>query len=248
MAHDLAHDLFHNRAGAMAGCTKAKIVFVGTSMSFSDRILAVYRGEFPDYDFFRVPSLADVSAARRLHDDVHLVVFEAAMMQVALDQPERFTDAVGRARIVFSLADPHDAARFLSARGDRERLDNIGFLPLNGQMDVWISVMHLFLCGQSFLPQCVAEALIDDLPQGVSVESLAPNLTSREWEVLELVAQGTQNKIIAADLDLSVHTVKLHIHNLLKKIGVSNRTCAASWYMQHQTGRGEQARGPDGGT
>ncbi|WP_255553396.1 response regulator transcription factor [Maritimibacter sp. DP1N21-5] len=58
-------------------------------------------------------------------------------------------------------------------------------------------------------------------------------LTPRETEVLKLVASGQPNKVIARDLDVSCHTVKLHIHRIIAKLGVNNRTEAAVWY--HQT-------------
>ena len=55
-------------------------------------------------------------------------------------------------------------------------------------------------------------------------------LTEREREILERVARGNQNKIIAADLGLSEHTVKIHLHNIIRKLGVHNRTEAAAIY------------------
>ena len=246
MTQDIHQDTFDNRAATRTDSPRSKIIFVGSAMSFSERILAVFRAEFSDYDFFRISTIADVSAACRLHDDVQLVVFEAPMMQSALDDTQRMLDAVGSARIIFSLLDPQDAARFLFARSGRLGLKDVGFLPLNGQMDVWISVMHLFLCGQSFLPQDIADLLINDVPQAGSADGLRPSLTVREWEVLQMVALGKPNKIIADDMDLSVHTVKLHIHNLLKKIGVSNRTCAANWFIQNHNPQVKAQRGLHG--
>lgn len=52
-------------------------------------------------------------------------------------------------------------------------------------------------------------------------------LTSRELEVLALVARGLNNKEIARALTVSVPTVKSHVHNLLHKLGARRRTDAA---------------------
>jgi DNA-binding NarL/FixJ family response regulator len=52
-------------------------------------------------------------------------------------------------------------------------------------------------------------------------------LTSREIEVLALVARGLSNKEIAGELTVSVPTVKTHVHNLLHKLGARRRADAA---------------------
>ena len=63
-------------------------------------------------------------------------------------------------------------------------------------------------------------------PAAVPREGAA--LTPRELDVLRLVAQGLGNKEIAADLDLSAHTVKYHLASVLAKLGVRSRTEAVS--------------------
>ncbi|WP_417239829.1 helix-turn-helix transcriptional regulator [Celeribacter halophilus] len=52
-------------------------------------------------------------------------------------------------------------------------------------------------------------------------------LTPREREVLKLVASGQPNKMIANELSVSAHTIKLHLHRIMTKLGVTNRTEAA---------------------
>jgi two-component system, NarL family, nitrate/nitrite response regulator NarL len=62
------------------------------------------------------------------------------------------------------------------------------------------------------------------LQKGPSVE-VDPEiaLTAREQAVARLVSQGLPNKIVAAELGLQVGTVKLHLHNIYRKLRVSNR-------------------------
>jgi DNA-binding NarL/FixJ family response regulator len=49
-------------------------------------------------------------------------------------------------------------------------------------------------------------------------------LTRREAEIATLVAQGLPNKVVAGQLGLREGTVKIHLHNIYTKLGVSNRT------------------------
>ena len=55
-------------------------------------------------------------------------------------------------------------------------------------------------------------------------------LSAREREVLERLAAGDSNKLIARAFDLSPHTVKRHVANILDKIGAASRGQAAAWY------------------
>jgi two-component system nitrate/nitrite response regulator NarL len=54
-------------------------------------------------------------------------------------------------------------------------------------------------------------------------------LTPREQEILALLAAGLSNKLIARELDVAVGTVKVHVKNLLKKLGLKSRVEAAVW-------------------
>jgi LuxR family maltose regulon positive regulatory protein len=60
----------------------------------------------------------------------------------------------------------------------------------------------------------------------------AAGLTAREAEVLELIAAGDSNKLIARALDISPHTVKRHVANVLEKLGLQSRGQAAAWHRQ----------------
>lgn len=58
-------------------------------------------------------------------------------------------------------------------------------------------------------------------------------LSLREREVLERMAAGDSNKLIARALDISPHTVKRHVANILDKLGLASRGQAAAWFRDH---------------
>ncbi|PVA10866.1 DNA-binding response regulator [Pelagivirga sediminicola] len=104
------------------------------------------------------------------------------------------------------------------------------------EMDRWLSVLRLLVWGERYVPA--------DLMNGVSESPSRTRpasadtfhdvrLTARQCDVLRAAAAGKQNKIIAEDLGLSQHTVKLHMHHIITKLGVSNRTEATLWYLSN---------------
>jgi DNA-binding NarL/FixJ family response regulator len=74
--------------------------------------------------------------------------------------------------------------------------------------------------GRSHIPAAIAERLAERMG--------TEDLTPREAEVLEQIVSGKSNKEIASELAISEATVKTHINTLLSKLGVSDRTQAAT--------------------
>jgi DNA-binding NarL/FixJ family response regulator len=78
--------------------------------------------------------------------------------------------------------------------------------------------------------------LIDETQQkkrSASKPSLFTPLSPREVEVLELLVRGQSNQQIAGDLSISMSTVKNHVHNIIMKLGVSDRVQAAIAAIEH---------------
>jgi len=84
-----------------------------------------------------------------------------------------------------------------------------------------IRVVH---AGKSRIPPVVAERLASRMG--------GPALTTRELDVLKLIVGGQSNKEIGGSLSISEATVKTHINNILSKLGVTDRTQAATTAIQ----------------
>ncbi|HTV03400.1 MAG TPA: response regulator transcription factor [Luteitalea sp.] len=83
-----------------------------------------------------------------------------------------------------------------------------------------IDVIRRVHAGHVYLSSTVASTLAASLPR--------PELTAREREVLALIVEGLGNKQIAARLAIAEHTVKNHVKSVLAKLGVGDRTEAAT--------------------
>lgn len=57
-------------------------------------------------------------------------------------------------------------------------------------------------------------------------------LTKKEQEILKYIAQGDTNEAISKRLSVSVHTIKTHVYNIFRKIGVNNRIQAVKWMSE----------------
>jgi DNA-binding NarL/FixJ family response regulator len=70
-------------------------------------------------------------------------------------------------------------------------------------------------------------------PQDEDEESLLPDLTERERAILEAVAAGKTTAVISRELWVSEHTVKFHLTNIYRKLGVTNRAGAVRYALQN---------------
>ncbi|WP_460803551.1 helix-turn-helix transcriptional regulator [Microbulbifer agarilyticus] len=95
----------------------------------------------------------------------------------------------------------------------------------------------VFLCdhrtGQQELISKLAASIQSSQLQSDSDSRSRLLLTKREQEILAQLTTGEPNSIIASRLHLSEHTVKNHMYNIFRKIGVKNRLQASNWAKLH---------------
>jgi DNA-binding NarL/FixJ family response regulator len=93
-----------------------------------------------------------------------------------------------------------------------------------------ISCLHAVAAGQKWLPaKLVDGALERTLESHAQIARVEHLLTRREIEVMLKVADGLPNKEVGSQLNISEGTVKIHLHSIYNKVGVSNRTSLANF-------------------
>jgi DNA-binding NarL/FixJ family response regulator len=158
---------------------------------------------------------------------------DLALILLDLKLPDRDgIDALVEVRELY----PAISVVMLSAFNDRENvvraLDNgaLGFIPKTDSREVLLGALRLILAGGTYIPPEILNT--GPALTGASDRSATPRrpspvelgLTERQVEVLALMMQGKNNKLICRALNLAEPTVKNHVSAILKALGVTNRT------------------------
>jgi two-component system, NarL family, response regulator LiaR len=110
------------------------------------------------------------------------------------------------------------------------RAGAISYLMKNVSGDELLNAIQSAHEGKSILAREAAQVLVH-----VAYRSTVDyQLTSRENEVLALMVEGLTNQQLAMRLSISISTAKKHVHNVITKLGVTNRTEATSMAIQQE--------------
>ncbi len=184
--------------------TQSDFEVVGEASS-GPEVLALWGERRPDVILLdlEMPEMDGVETLRALHGRGENV---RVIVFTAFDTDERILNAVQAG-----------AQGYLLKGVPREEIFNA------------VRVVH---SGGSLLQPVVASKLLRQVSRQGENRPEVEALTPREQEVLELLAQGLQNKEIAAGLVISERTVKFHVSSILSKLGASNRTEAVAMAAQ----------------
>jgi DNA-binding NarL/FixJ family response regulator len=131
----------------------------------------------------------------------------------------------------FRQSAPHNPVVVLSAVTGREVVmaaieeGAMGFIPKAASRSEIVTALEMILAGGIYVPPD-SLAGPSTFPPGQSADAseVARRLTERQLEVLRAAIRGKPNKVIADELELSVHTVKAHLSAAMRVLGVTNRT------------------------
>ncbi len=112
-----------------------------------------------------------------------------------------------------------------------------GYLLKNIDTDYLTRAVRRAAAGETVVAEAMTSKLVAQLQAGTRPTEPASEidrLTPREREILDCLARGESNKVIARSLDLSESTVKIHVQNVLKKLNLSSRVQAAVFAVEHR--------------
>jgi DNA-binding NarL/FixJ family response regulator len=168
-----------------------------------------------------VPDLRD-------EDDIRLVLINTGGS--SLNEPEQHelllaakTSSPGPYAVISDRTDPDDAVA-------TAELGFQAFLPAILPLDIVKQALIFIMNGGTYFPR---EALLASLsvharmPGRHRSSDGSPNLTQRQTEVLDRLRFGRSNKHIARELNMQEATVKVHVRQIMRKLGAANRTQAA---------------------
>jgi two-component system, NarL family, response regulator len=95
-----------------------------------------------------------------------------------------------------------------------------GYLLKDASESEMLAAISVVNGGKRYIPRHIAARLADRM--------MRSDLTARELQILELLAQGSTNKQIGTALDISDNTVRHHVNNIMEKLQVSDRTEAVA--------------------
>lgn len=108
-----------------------------------------------------------------------------------------------------------------------------GYLLKNIQSEAWCDHLRAFAVDEVPMSKEIAFQILKEFSQSKAVKQENTPLSTRELEVLQLVAKGLSNREISATLFISEHTVKSHLKNILSKLHLDNRVQLTSYAFKN---------------
>lgn len=167
--------------------------------------------------------LEAINKALELKPDV--IVMDIFMPQCSgLEAMVAMKESLPDARVLILTISDHEEDLFQAIRFGAQ-----GYLLKSANMAEVVQAVRMTAVGEAMLSPHMATRLVAELRQ----KGGEPQLSSRETEVLQLLADGLTNTEIGKRLFINESTVRTHLHHLLNKLHLRNRTEAAIYAHRH---------------
>ena len=203
-----------------------KILIVDDHALFRQGMSMMLAELYPGSSIIEAATSEEAVEAADRNPDTRLVLLDLKLESGSgLDVLERLTAMLPEAPVAVVSASEDSRDISMSYKAGAK-----GYIVKSSTSDTLRHALPLILAGETFIPSSAMAMLTGekgsqpDNRGGVSGN--APSLTPRQYEILQLMAEGMQNKDIAAELGMLEGTVKVHVKSILQKLGVNNRTHA----------------------
>jgi DNA-binding NarL/FixJ family response regulator len=199
------HRLFRQGLIALLNTRQDLVTVVGEATNGYDAVDQTLRLR-PDVVLMDIymPHLDGLQAAREIHQSMPGI---SIIMLTSSEQEEHLLEAI--------------------------RLGACGYLLKTLDAGELFELLHCVSNGEAALTRAMATQILRGFQRNfANSHSNHFTLTEREMDVLYLIASGKSNSEISDELYISVNTVKIHLHNILTKLQVENRTQAAAYAIQ----------------
>jgi DNA-binding NarL/FixJ family response regulator len=180
-------------------------------------VLAAYLASVPKIQVVgqATDGLAAIQACLELKPDVVLLDIDMPGLN-GVSVTRKLTSEIPDTRILI-FTSHHDSATVRQALEAGAR----GIIEKTGPVDALLQAIEAVAEGRSYFGSKITEVLQRSMLEPNAADP-ADNLTSREREILQLVAEGYSNKELCTRLGISLRTVENHRHNLMRKLGAHN--------------------------
>ncbi len=206
-----------------------KIIIADDHPLFRDALHQAIKQSFGDLDVIDADSFSSLQRVIRHHDDSDLILLDLHM-----------PGAVGFSALSYlGLQCPQIPVTMISASEDLDTIARAmefgaaGFIPKSSQISLIVEAIEQVLAGEVWLPKGMAERINSAERQETDFIDRVATLTPKQFRILMMLTDGRLNKQIADEVCVSEATIKAHLTEIFKKLGVSNRTQAAAIAATH---------------
>ena len=184
-----------------------------------DALALALRAAFPKAEVALAGTLDEASGAIAARPDVDLVILDLDMpgMQGLVGVSALRASYPSAPLVIVS------ATRNAAAMRQAVEMGAAGFIPKSAPMEEIIASVRAVMRGEIVLPPSAGDALSST---DADLATRAARMTPQQHRVFALMAEGKPNKIIAYDMQIGEATVKAHVTEILRKMGVHSRTQA----------------------
>ncbi len=197
-----------------------KILIADDHALFRDGLALRLEEIAPDAAILQASSYSQIFKILKTESQIDVLILDVEMQDMPwLESLKQIHTLAPKMKIiVVSASEDSRTIRTILATGVK------GYIPKRSEVKVFNNALKLIIEGGSYVPPNLLENTAINTLSGRNIG--IKMLTTRQSQVLDLIAQGKSNKQIAYDMGVSESTVKLHINALLRSLHVSNRTQA----------------------